>query len=202
MAFTRSWASKRVGVRYLRAADLVDVARMLARESVCEHLFFGPNTPQETQTYFAPLLKDMEGYLSRSRLPRAPLFALLHPQGGQFIGQAALLPVAFAEGNWALGYQLDEPFWGQGFATWAARFLVQHAFVSMGARRVSAECFASNRASARVLVKAGFQPEGVQRAHYPTEAGAVDNLLFGVVRGDLEGTTLAEWREAFLPTAR
>ncbi len=197
MSLVRAWRSRFLGVRYLQASDLAAVAAMLARETVCASLPFGPHSPRETQACFAPLLKDMEGQLARGRRPMAPVFALLHPRSGAVVGQAALLPTPSSPGAWTVGYQLDEPHWGHGYGTWAARFLVQHGFATLDARRLSAECFATNRPSARVLVKAGFRPEGTQRAQHLRAGEAVDNLLFGLLPDDLETGRLAEWQGVF-----
>lgn len=52
---------------------------------------------------------------------------------------------------------LHRDHWGRGYATEAARAIVTFGFDEMGTRQVSAWCFEANRASARVLEKAGLR---------------------------------------------
>ncbi len=81
-----------------------------------------------------------------------------------------------------LGYWLAEPFWGRGIVTRAVRAMVEYAFQELGLRRVFAEPYATNPASARVLEKAGFTLEGRMRAGAFKDGRVVDQLLYAVVR--------------------
>ena len=54
------------------------------------------------------------------------------------------------------GYWLGEPFWNQGIATTAARRFTEHVFTNLDIVRLYAGVFAYNKASMRVLEKAGF----------------------------------------------
>jgi RimJ/RimL family protein N-acetyltransferase len=60
-----------------------------------------------------------------------------------------------------IGYWLGIPFWGNGYATEAARAVIDHAFVDLGHEMVVAGTRVSNPASRRVLEKCGFQWTGV-----------------------------------------
>lgn len=58
-----------------------------------------------------------------------------------------------------IGYILSDSFWGQGFATEAARVLVAWAEMQPGLGRIVAVCHSDNLASRRVLEKIGLQFE-------------------------------------------
>jgi RimJ/RimL family protein N-acetyltransferase len=64
--------------------------------------------------------------------------------------------------NIELGYWLGVPFWGRGYATEAARALIDHAFTTLGHEVLLSGARVSNPASRRVLEKCGFQWTGVQ----------------------------------------
>ena len=66
-----------------------------------------------------------------------------------------------------LGYWLGEPFWGRGLATAAVRAVTRHAFAAFPLERVFALPFGPNRASQRVLEKAGFRREAYLRSRLP-----------------------------------
>jgi RimJ/RimL family protein N-acetyltransferase len=60
-----------------------------------------------------------------------------------------------------LGYWIGAPHWGQGYATEAARAVIDHAFTDLGHEALQAGARVSNPASRRVLEKCGFQWTGV-----------------------------------------
>jgi RimJ/RimL family protein N-acetyltransferase len=60
-----------------------------------------------------------------------------------------------------IGYWLGVAFWGQGYATEAARALIDHAFGDLGYETLAGGARVSNPASRRVLEKCGFQWTGV-----------------------------------------
>jgi ribosomal-protein-alanine N-acetyltransferase len=81
-----------------------------------------------------------------------------------------------------LGYWLGEKYWGRGIATAAVRAVTEHALATHGLRRVFALPFAHNRASARVLEKAGFTLEGVLRSSALKDGQVLDQLLYARIR--------------------
>jgi RimJ/RimL family protein N-acetyltransferase len=81
-----------------------------------------------------------------------------------------------------LGYWLGEKFWGRGIATAAVRAVTEHALATPGLLRVFALPFAHNRASARVLEKAGFALEGVLRSSAMKDGRVLDQLLYVRIR--------------------
>jgi RimJ/RimL family protein N-acetyltransferase/DNA-binding transcriptional MerR regulator len=64
-----------------------------------------------------------------------------------------------------LGYWIGVPYWGRGYATEAARAMLNLAFDELGLNRVFAYHFTSNPASGRVLQKIGMLLEGTRRQH-------------------------------------
>lgn len=62
------------------------------------------------------------------------------------------------DGAAQIGYWIGKPYWGRGFATEAARALINHGFTKGGIKRFNGRHFADNLASARVIKKLGFRP--------------------------------------------
>jgi RimJ/RimL family protein N-acetyltransferase len=82
----------------------------------------------------------------------------------------------------ALGYCLDDAAWGHGYATEAARALLQWAFDTLDLNRVQAETDTRNLASARVLEKLGFVREGTLREDCVVNGEVSDSWVFGLLR--------------------
>ena len=85
-------------------------------------------------------------------------FSLLRRTDGVLVGQCGL---RLRDGRHRIGYWLGKPFWGQGYATEAAKRVLAFAFRDLKAERVNAGWFADNPASGRVLEKLGFVPDGL-----------------------------------------
>jgi [ribosomal protein S5]-alanine N-acetyltransferase len=65
--------------------------------------------------------------------------------------------------RYTIGYVLARPFWGSGYMTEAAGAVVDMLFSAPEVARVWAVADCENRASMRVLEKAGMQREGILR---------------------------------------
>lgn len=61
--------------------------------------------------------------------------------------------------NAELGYWIAEPFWGKGIATSAIKEIIPYGFQTFEITRIFARPYGTNKASQRVLQKAGFQLE-------------------------------------------
>ena len=64
------------------------------------------------------------------------------------------------EGGLEIGYWLGKPYWGQGFDTEASAAMVAYAFDEGGLDYLTIGHFADNPASARIITKLGFTPQG------------------------------------------
>ncbi len=64
-----------------------------------------------------------------------------------------------------IGYMLGAEFWGQGYATEAARTVLDYGFETLALHRVYAEALSENHASVRVLEKLGMRREALLRHH-------------------------------------
>ncbi len=83
-----------------------------------------------------------------------------------------------------LGYWLAQPAWGHGFATEAARAVIEFGFSGLGLARIYAQVLADNRASLRVLDKLGMVNEGVKRQHVHKARRLHDVVLYGLLRDE------------------
>jgi RimJ/RimL family protein N-acetyltransferase len=91
--------------------------------------------------------------------------------------------VAQSDSGAELGYWIGVPFWGQGFATEAARAVIDHAFGGLGHEVLEAGARVSNPASRRVLEKCGFQWTGVRLARVRAINSAAPADRFRLDRG-------------------
>lgn len=83
-----------------------------------------------------------------------------------------------------VGYCLDEPAWGQGYATEAMAALLAWAFETLDLNRIQAETDTRNAASGRVLEKLGFVREGTLRQNCIVNGEVSDSWIYGLLRQD------------------
>jgi RimJ/RimL family protein N-acetyltransferase len=81
-----------------------------------------------------------------------------------------------------LGYWLAEKFWGRGIMSQAVAEFVPQAFEMFDLQRIYAKPFDTNRASMRILEKAGFVCEGRMRANVLKDGVVLDSCLYARLR--------------------
>ena len=106
---------------------------------------------------------------------------------GAFLGWCALNGWNPDHRSASLGYCLAQDAWGQGYATEAARALLEWAFEALPLNRVQAEADTRNPASARVLEKLGFRLEGTLREDCIVDGDVSDTHVFGLLRREWQG---------------
>ena len=74
---------------------------------------------------------------------------------------------------------------GRGIASRALRLGALWGLRDLGLARVAAEAAVDNHASIRAIEKAGFQREGMLRAHCKTHGSRHDCVMFSLVAADL-----------------
>ena len=81
-----------------------------------------------------------------------------------------------------IGWCLDPAYGGQGYATEAVERLLTVCFDDLDLRRVTAECFAENRASWRLMERVGMRRETHAVADsLHRSRGWVDGLGYGLL---------------------
>lgn len=90
------------------------------------------------------------------------VWLILDRAGEVLVGDVGFKGPPDDEGRVEVGYGILEPFRGRGFATEAVLSLIEWAADRQEVREVTASTLVENRASARVLVKAGFSRLGVE----------------------------------------
>lgn len=116
-------------------------------------------------------IKDAEAFLAIERGPEDPSFLLFRRTNGapQLVGSAGL--GRDPDGEMELGYWIARPFWGLGYATEAARAVVEIARHGLRLKTLKAGHFVDNPASGRVLRKIGFRDTGRNSQRYSAGRG-------------------------------
>ena len=109
------------------------------------------------------------------------VFAIL--ADGEHVGCCGIFPKEdVARMNAEVGYWIGEEHWGKGIATQAVKLIAAYGFDTLGMNRIYASVFSPNKASARVLEKAGFTYEGNHLKAVYKNGEYLDELFYSLLR--------------------
>lgn len=83
-----------------------------------------------------------------------------------------------------IGYWIGQPYWGNGIATEAVNQIVDYGLNELNLLRIEAGCFSFNKASQKVLLKAGFQKEATLEKAVIKNGKICDEILFALIKKD------------------
>ena len=163
-----------------------------------ERLFLRPGWPEDRRELFERIADeavirnlagapwpfsedDADRLLAGPADPRQPMFLVTLPGswGSELVGCVGLHD---DDGNRPeIGYWIARRYWGQGYATEAARALLRLAR-ALGHREISGYHFVDSPASGRVLEKLGFRRSGNDRPRFsPARGVTVPSLGWRIV---------------------
>jgi RimJ/RimL family protein N-acetyltransferase len=146
--------TSRLRLRAFRAGDLDAYAAMQANSEVMRFLVDG-RTHTRVEVW-----RTMATYLGGWSLLGYGMWACEAADTGLFMGNVGMFrPLDWPEPE--LAYALDQPFWGQGFATEAARVARDWMFASFPLDRFASFIRPDNQPSKRVVERLGAVYEGI-----------------------------------------
>jgi len=145
----------RLTLRPFVEGDFEAMHAMRSNPDVVRYLYEDPFTPEQTRDLLTRKMAvprwEKEGdWFSVAAVERA---------SGLMVGDMALSWASERDRTAEIGFVFDPRHQGKGFATEAARALVDWAFRTAGLHRVTGRLEARNIASSRVLEKLGFRLE-------------------------------------------
>lgn len=84
----------------------------------------------------------------------------------------------------SLGYWIGEPYARQGYMTSGVKSAIWFVFEALRLHRLEAACLPENKASAGLLMKLGFQYEGLARRYLKINGVWQDHWLFALLNDD------------------
>ena len=167
--------TERLVLRMLRESDFEDYATLCADANVMRYLLGKPLSRLEAWRHMAFLIGhwELRGY---------GYFAAEEKKTGKFIGRMGFTNPAGWPG-FELGWTLAPAYQGKGFATEAARFLLDYAYTELDQAHVISLIHPDNAPSIRVAERLGEKLEG------QTEVLDMPVLIYGISRPQATQTT-------------
>ncbi|MBZ0297906.1 MAG: GNAT family N-acetyltransferase [Anaerolineae bacterium] len=146
--------TERLRLRSFTPDDLDDHYRLVYGQAEAMR-YIGDGTPR-TREQTAQLIN---GFIAFAETHPFTIWAV-ETLEGDFIGQCGLINVPNGA-EIEVAYAYGKPYWGQGYATEAARASVRYGFEYGGLERLIAMAYPDNKASQRVMQKIGMRHEGL-----------------------------------------
>ena len=163
-------------IRKWELSDAKDLAAALSNRKVQDNLRDGlpyPYTEQDGKDFISDMLSADEN----------ETFAFAITVDNIAIGSIGV----FRQGNIhrqtaELGYYVAEEYWGKGIMTEAVKQICEYIFSESDIIRIYAEPFTYNKASCKVLEKAGFQYEGTLRSNAVKNGKVIDMKMYSYLK--------------------
>ena len=173
--------TKRLVVRRYTHDDVPDVLVFASQPSVASVTSERIGATEEGVRKYIALQKSYQPFEKDQVFE----LAVERKEDGRVIGLLGLIRGDHRQGEmgWALGVE----YRGQGYATEAARALMDYGFNSLGLHRIHADTNSDNRASWRVMERLGMRREAQLREAVYREGKWLDRVIYGMLA--------EEWRK-------
>ena len=158
-------ATARLSLRRFAMDDLEWFVRVNADPQVKEKMG-GPTPRGASVRMFAERVMDYYGHH-----PGLGMWVTLERASGERIGFHLLNNIQ-GEHEIQVGYVLDTPFWGRGYATEMCVALLRYGFAALKLPLIAGITDQANTGSQRVLLKAGLTRRGDRAFSHPAYAAA------------------------------
>ena len=152
-------STERLVIRPYREDDATALHEVFGSPEVMK---WTPSPPSKDVAETAQRLARTMAFTARQRQGMG-LWALQRRDTAEFLGQVGLFPVEGKGPEVEVAYELAPRIWGHGYATEAARALVDYGFGELGLRRIVALILPDNARSRNVASKCGLILEGPGR---------------------------------------
>ncbi|MDB5539365.1 MAG: acetyltransferase [Devosia sp.] len=175
--------TERLRLRPFTRGDVDAVFTYRQRTDVTQYLSDGPMSHQSV-TEVVQLRVGQQAFLAEG--DKIFLAAELRsPQ--RVIGEVSLILRDAPSRQAEIGYVFHPDFHGRGYATEAARVLLQMGFEGAGMHRIYARCAAANEASWKVMERLGMRREAHFREHSFVKGAWDEEFVYALLEG--------EWRD-------
>ena len=104
--------------------------------------------------------------------------------GNKAIGSVGVKRLSDVHQDAEVGWVFDARYWGQGYATEAARALMDWSFRTLELHRITAVCDARNVPSYRLMERLGMRREAHHVKSYFSKGEWTDDLVYAVLKDE------------------
>ncbi|QOY33844.1 GNAT family N-acetyltransferase [Anaerobacillus isosaccharinicus] len=163
-------------LREITETDTAGIFACFSNEEVTK--YYGQETlknkeeAKEFVTFFAQSYRDKRGIRWGIELKSTR----------EFIGTIGFNALSLKHKRAEIGYELLPQHWRKGYATEAISKVLEYGFNDLGLTRIGAVVFVENIASSQLLLRLGFEKEGVLKQYMYQNGIAHDTYVYGLLK--------------------
>lgn len=170
---------------------VLETERLLLREIKAEdaqNLFINFSNPEVMKHYGSELMDDVEearglihSFLIGYKEGKAIRWGIQFKNHNSLIGTVGFHAISSKNRRAEIGYELNQSYWGKGLAKEAILKVVEYGFEEMGLKRIGAVVFLENESSSELLLKLGFNKEGILRDYIVQKGISYDTNVYSLL---------------------
>ncbi|WP_153721798.1 GNAT family N-acetyltransferase [Sporosarcina cascadiensis] len=170
----------------LREIEQDDAASLFAYFSTDEVTrYYGQDSFQQIEQA-EDLIKSFSASYDETKGIR---WGIEHKETNELIGTIGFHLLSLRHKRAEIGYDLHPEHWGKGYASEAVKAAISYGFEVMELTRIGAVVFIENEASSKLLLKLGFEKEGVLRDYMYQNGTAHDTYIYSLLKVPVRHTT-------------
>lgn len=169
---------RRVTLRLPRMSDAQDVFTYARDPEVARYVLW------DAHQALGDSREAIRGMMRRNRGGLPGMFVIELKAEGRVVGTIGFQAVDMENRRAEVGYSLARRLWGHGLAAEALKLLCGYAFDTLGMERLEGRHDSRNPASGRVLEKAGFTREGVEKRSVILKGERADMVWYALLKPD------------------
>ena len=168
---------KGFALRHIKVSDAQKYFECVGDKKLKEFLLRMPKNLMEIKKEIRRFIADF-----KKKKPFGEAFVV--EVDGEFAGEISVhhLNIKHHEHKGEIGYSIHPDFQGRGLATKAVKLLTKYSFEKYKLKRISAIGRLKNKASARVLEKAGYKLEGILRKNKCVDGKYLDDFIYAKIK--------------------
>ncbi|MFJ8064550.1 GNAT family N-acetyltransferase [Psychrobacillus sp. NPDC096426] len=160
----------------ITAEHINHVFSIFSNEKVTK--YYGMSQFTETQQA-ANLVNSFQKNFQEKRSIR---WGIILKETDEFVGTIGLNNLQIASRKTEIGYDLNPDYWRRGIISEAAKAVIQYSFDELDLYRIGAVTFPENESSYKLLLKLGFQKEGLLRGYIYQNDKSNDAFIYSLLR--------------------
>lgn len=170
--------TERLKLIEIEEAHATHIYSIFSNKEVIKYYGMSPFTEEEQAI---TLIKTFSTNFQQKRSMR---WGIVRKDTSQFVGTVGLNNLLISNKRTEIGYELSPEHWRKGFISEAVEAVIQYCFEELDIYRIGAVTFPENEASNKLLLKLGFQKEGLLRGYLYQDNQSHDSFVFSLIRPD------------------
>jgi RimJ/RimL family protein N-acetyltransferase len=165
--------SERLIIKPVEEKDLEYLLNLRWDASIMEHLIHDPISMQNQKNWFANISrKDLVLSIFLKNDQSEPII----------VGTIGLYNIDHRHQKAVSRVRIDPAYQRKGIAFESRNMVMDYGFNTLNLNKITADCFADNKAIVNLCLKLGFKEEGLFRKHYYHQGEFKDAIQFGILK--------------------